>query len=69
MSRKSRPASFWQTVPMEQLVAEQGVTPIKNLEEIDELWPVDDDPDALLEFILSERAARRRLARCKRKIV
>ncbi len=41
-----------------QLIAEQGVTPIDDLDELAALWPADDDPDALMNFVLSERQAR-----------
>ncbi len=41
-----------------QLIAEQGVTPIDDLDELAALWPADDDPDALMKFVLSERQAR-----------
>lgn len=43
---------------LSRLVAEQGVTPIDNLEQLAALWPADDDPDALMKFVLSERRAR-----------
>ena len=32
-------------------------------EEIAKLWPVDDDPDELLRFLLEERRARRQVRR------
>jgi hypothetical protein len=41
-----------------RLIAEQGVTPIDDLRELAALWPADDDPDALMNFVLSERRAR-----------
>jgi hypothetical protein len=41
-----------------QLIAEQGVTPIDDLDELAGLWPADDDPDALMSYVLSERQAR-----------
>jgi hypothetical protein len=41
-----------------RLIAEQGVTPIDDLEQLAALWPADDDPDALMNFVLSERQAR-----------
>jgi hypothetical protein len=67
MRKNRKRGSVWDSVPLEELAAEQGVRPIKDLNEIDRLWPVDDDPDALMEFILSERAARRGLSRRKKK--
>jgi hypothetical protein len=41
-----------------RLIAEQGVGPIDDLDELAALWPADDDPDALMNFVLSERQAR-----------
>gem|GEM_PF-2764654 len=46
---------------LSQLIAEQGVTPIDDLRELAALWPADDDPDALMNFVLSERQARLQL--------
>lgn len=43
---------------LSRLIAEQGVTPIDDLDELAALWPADDDPDALMNFVLSERQAR-----------
>jgi hypothetical protein len=43
---------------LDQLIAEQGVTPIDNLDQLAALWPADDDPDALMNYVLSERQAR-----------
>lgn len=40
------------------LIAEQGVAPIDDLDELAALWPADDDPDALMNYVLSERQAR-----------
>jgi len=44
-----------------RLIAEQAVTPIDDLDELAALWPADDDPDALMNFVLSERQARGQL--------
>lgn len=44
-----------------RLIAEQGVTPIDDLDQLAALWPADDDPDALMSFVLSERRARLQL--------
>lgn len=41
-----------------RLITEQGVTPIDDLDQLAALWPADDDPDALMNFVLSERQAR-----------
>jgi hypothetical protein len=30
----------------------QGITPIHRLDELSDLWPADDDPDALISFVL-----------------
>jgi hypothetical protein len=43
---------------LSRLIAEQGVTPIEDLDELAALWPADDDPDGLMNFVLSERQAR-----------
>jgi hypothetical protein len=43
---------------IDRLIAEQGVTPIDDLDQLAALWPADDDPDALMNFVLSERQAR-----------
>ncbi len=53
------------TVSLEDLAREQGVQPVLNLDELDALWPVNDDPDAFLAFIQSERAAQRAGAQAK----
>jgi hypothetical protein len=54
--------SFWQAVSLDELAEEQGTKAVSDLDAIAALWPTDDDPDALLEFILQERGERRRLA-------
>jgi hypothetical protein len=46
---------------LHKLIEQQGVSPVHNLDELSDLWPVDDDPDLLLRHILAERAERRRL--------
>lgn len=46
---------------LERLIAEQGVAPIEDLDQLAALWPADDDPDALMDFVLSERQARGQL--------
>jgi hypothetical protein len=43
---------------LEELAKQQAVEPVRNLDEIAALWPVDDDPDESLRFILDERKAR-----------
>ena len=47
------------TVSLEELAAQHGVTPVSDLTAVGNLWPVDDDPDRLLSFLISERRARR----------
>lgn len=47
------------SLSLNELAKEQGVHPVKDIQEIADLWPVDDDPDELLRFILEERRARR----------
>ena len=47
--------------PLSQLIAEQGISPIRDLDELAALWPADDDPDALMNFVLTERQARLQL--------
>ena len=46
---------------LNRLIAEQGVAPIDDLGELAALWPADDDPDALMNFVLSERQTRLQL--------
>ena len=46
---------------LSRLIAEQGVTPIDDLRELAALWPADDDPDALMNFVLAERQTRLQL--------
>jgi hypothetical protein len=43
---------------LRRLIAEQGVAPVEDLDQLAALWPADDDPDALMNFVLSERRAR-----------
>jgi hypothetical protein len=42
---------------LSRLIAEQGVRPVDHLHELAALWPGDDDPDALMDFVLSKRQA------------
>ena len=46
---------------LDELIREQQVIPITDLDEISRLWPADDDPDLLLEFLLDERSHRRQM--------
>jgi hypothetical protein len=43
---------------LSRLIAEQGVRPIDDLNQLADLWPAADDPDALMNFVRSERQAR-----------
>lgn len=52
---------FWKSLSLDELIEQQGVSPVSDLGEISALWPVDDDPDDLLRHILHERNARRTL--------
>jgi hypothetical protein len=66
MMRRTKPRPSWESLSIEELAEQQGVKPVEDLQEIANLWPMDDDPDDLLRFILDERRARRQLRR-KRK--
>jgi hypothetical protein len=44
-----------------RLIAEQGVTSIDDLDQLAALWPADDDPDELMNFVLAERQGRAEL--------
>jgi hypothetical protein len=59
--KRTKPRLFWETFSLEELAEQQGVTPVEDLQEVAQLWPVDDDPDQLLRFILEERRARRQV--------
>jgi hypothetical protein len=61
---KRRP--FWESISLEELAKRQAVRPVQNLDELVKLWPVDDDAEELLGFVLSERRARRRRQRINR---
>lgn len=56
-------ASFWKPKSLDELAAEQGVTPVADLDEIADLWPADDDPDHLFDYLQREREARRSIVR------
>jgi len=57
---RGQSTGFWHSQSLEELVRQQGVSPVAKLEELEALWPADGDPDEFLTFILSERRARRR---------
>lgn len=58
---------FWKSIPLEELIDKQAVSPVDNLDEISALWPADDDPDDLLQYILAERSNRRLLSQVNEK--
>jgi len=53
--------SFWSSLSLEELAEQQKVLPAEDLDEISALWPVDDDPDKLIDHILTDRSARRQI--------
>ena len=53
---------FWSSLSLEELAEQQKVSPVADLDEISALWPVDDDPDKLMDHILADRSARRRIS-------
>ena len=50
-----------ESIALSELIRQQGVSPVHNLDALSDLWPVDDDPDLLFQFILQERTERRQL--------
>jgi len=59
---KKKAWSFWQTATLDELASEQGNMAIGDIDEIAGYWPVNDDLDALLAFVLDERTERRRIS-------
>jgi hypothetical protein len=59
MMKRVKPPPALRCLSLEELAEQQGVEPANNLEDVAGLWPVDDDPEKLLRFILGERQARR----------
>ena len=53
---------FWSSLSLEELAEQQKVSPVEDLDEISALWPVDDDPDKLLDHVLADRSTRRRIS-------
>jgi hypothetical protein len=47
--------SFWQSVSLEELAAEQGGGEVSDIDSIAALWPADDNPDDLIEYVLRKR--------------
>jgi Arc/MetJ family transcription regulator len=50
--------SFWQSISLEELAEQQGVSAAEDLDAISALWPADDDPEDLLRHLLGERFER-----------
>ena len=61
-NEKGEGRSFWQSVSLDELLEEHGTEVASDLDSIAALWPEDDDPEALLDFILYERRERRKVA-------
>jgi hypothetical protein len=59
-------SSFGESIPLEELTVQQGVSAVDNLDEIAVPWPADDDPDDLLQYIFAERVERRKLSENQR---
>jgi hypothetical protein len=53
-------SSIWQSVSLEDLAQEQGAQVVSDIDSITALWPADDDPDALLDFVHRHRGERRK---------
>src|SRR5687768_16451998 len=50
--------TFWESATLEQLIAEQGVTPISNIDElVGDFWPEDEDPDEFVNWLREQRRA------------
>ncbi len=61
-TEKGESRSFWQAISLDELAEEQGREVVFDLDSAGTLWPADDDPDALFDFIVHERHERRRVA-------
>jgi hypothetical protein len=46
-----------------RLIQQQRVAPIGDLDALSNLWPANDDPDQLMQYILDERKQRRDLTK------
>jgi hypothetical protein len=57
--------TFWKPISLDDLIEQQHVSPVNDLDEISDLWPIDDDPDSLLQYVLQERSERRKLSDIK----
>jgi hypothetical protein len=56
-------SALHRSIPLAELIEQQGIAPAEDLGEIEALWPADDNPDELLQYILLERSERRKLTR------
>ncbi len=61
-NEKGEGRSFWHSASLEELAEEQGTEVVSDLDSIAALWPADDDPDALLDFVQRDRSERRTAA-------
>ena len=51
--------TFRESPSLEQLIAEQGVTPIKDIDElVGDFWPEDEGPDDFINWLREERRHR-----------
>ena len=60
-TQSDRARSFWSSLSLTELAQAQGIAPVDDLEALAALWPSENDPDELLEHLLADRAARRRV--------
>ena len=60
-TQSDRAHSFWSSLSLTELAEAQDIAPVDDLEALAALWPSDDNPDELLEYLLADRAARRRV--------
>ena len=58
-----RAHSFWSSLSLTELAEAQAIAPVDDLEGLAAQWPSDDDPDELLDHLLTERTTRRRVMR------
>jgi hypothetical protein len=45
------------SLSLNELAREQGVSPVKDIQEISDLWPVDDDPNCFVSSLWSAEHA------------
>lgn len=63
----AEPIPFWQSISLEELAEQQGVSAVDDLDEIAALWPADNNTDELLRHLFAERAERRKVSENKEK--